>query len=150
MTPLDNTEGIDTSTVPPTLRLGRTEMDITSVGFGAWAIGGADWAVGWGAQDDRQSVAAIRRALDSGVNWIDTAPVYGLGHSEDLVREALRPIPADGWFDAATLQLTDDDLQDIGRVIEATQAGSGPSLPMRTLRQGGASGYACEASGMSA
>lgn len=79
----------------PKRRLGRTDMEITPVGFGAWAIGGHDWAVGWGPQDDRQSIAAIRRAVELGINWIDTAPIYGLGHSEKIVREALSEIPAD-------------------------------------------------------
>ncbi len=65
-------------------------MDITPIGFGAWAIGGGDWQFGWGAQDDAQSVAAIHRALELGVNWIDTAAVYGLGHSEEVVARALR------------------------------------------------------------
>ena len=64
-------------------------MQITPIGFGAWAAGG-DWKYGWGNQDDRQSIAAIHRALELGVNWIDTAAVYGLGHSEEIVREALR------------------------------------------------------------
>jgi aryl-alcohol dehydrogenase-like predicted oxidoreductase len=68
-------------------------MHITRVGFGAWAIGGPDWAVGWGAQDDRDSVAAIRHAIDRGINWIDTAAIYGLGHSEEIVRKALAEIP---------------------------------------------------------
>ena len=68
---------------------GRTDMAITRVGFGAWAIGGADWAVGWGTQDDADSIAAIRHAVERGINWIDTAAVYGLGHSEEVVREAL-------------------------------------------------------------
>jgi aryl-alcohol dehydrogenase-like predicted oxidoreductase len=77
----------------PTRRLGRTDMSITRVGFGAWAIGGPDWAVGWGAQDDRDSIAAIRHAIDRGINWIDTAAVYGLGHSEEVVRRALADIP---------------------------------------------------------
>ena len=79
----------------PTQRLGRTDMEITRVGFGAWAIGGGDWAFGWGAQDDRDSIAAIRRAVDGGINWIDTAAVYGLGHSEEIVRLALAEIPDD-------------------------------------------------------
>src|SRR5262245_16417643 len=78
----------------PTLPLGRTDMQITRVGFGAWAIGGHDWAVGWGRQDDRESIAAIRHAVHLGINWIDTAAVYGLGHSEEIVREALKGIPA--------------------------------------------------------
>lgn len=83
------------ATALPTRRLGRTDMEITRVGFGAWAIGGPDWAVGWGAQDDRESIAAIRHGIDRGLNWIDTAAVYGLGHSEEVVREALKGIPAD-------------------------------------------------------
>ena len=70
-------------------RLGNSDMDITPIGFGAWAVGG-DWQFGWGEQDDRQSIAAIHRALELGVNWIDTAAVYGLGHSEEVVQEALR------------------------------------------------------------
>ncbi len=72
-----------------TRQLGNSDMEITRVGFGAWAIGG-DWQFGWGAQDDTQSIAAIHRALELGVNWIDTAAVYGLGHSEEVVARALR------------------------------------------------------------
>jgi len=75
----------------PTVPLGPTGMRITRVGFGAWAIGGAGWKFAWGAQDDSASIAAIRRAVDAGVNWIDTAAVYGLGHSEEIVRAALAP-----------------------------------------------------------
>jgi aryl-alcohol dehydrogenase-like predicted oxidoreductase len=70
-------------------KLGNSEMWITSVGFGAWAIGGIGWPGAWGSQDDRASVAAIHRALELGVNWIDTAAVYGLGHSEEIVASAL-------------------------------------------------------------
>ena len=72
-----------------TKTLGNSDLAITPIGFGAWAIGG-DWEFGWGAQDDAQSVRAINRALELGVNWIDTAAVYGLGHSEDVVARALR------------------------------------------------------------
>ncbi len=77
----------------PKRRLGRTDMEITRVGFGAWAIGGAGWSFGWGKQEDAQSIAAIRHAVERGVNWIDTAAVYGLGHSEQVVASALRAIP---------------------------------------------------------
>ncbi|NYZ14110.1 aldo/keto reductase [Azospirillum sp. RWY-5-1] len=80
----------------PTRPFGRTDMAITRVGFGAWAIGGPDWAVGWGAQDDRDSIAAIRHAVERGVNWIDTAAIYGLGRSEEVVRRALAEIPSGG------------------------------------------------------
>lgn len=76
----------------PTQALGSTGMDITRVGFGAWAIGGGDWAFGWGGQDDAESVAAIRYAVEQGVNWVDTAAAYGLGHSEEVVAEALTGI----------------------------------------------------------
>jgi aryl-alcohol dehydrogenase-like predicted oxidoreductase len=72
-----------------TAELGRTGMQITRVGFGAWAIGGGGWEFGWGPQDDEQSVAAIHRALDQGVNWIDTAAAYGFGRSEEIVGAAL-------------------------------------------------------------
>ncbi|HEY6453492.1 MAG TPA: aldo/keto reductase [Steroidobacteraceae bacterium] len=77
----------------PTRRLGTTDMHITRVGFGAWAIGGPDWAIGWGRQSDTESIAAIRHAIGLGVNWIDTAAIYGLGHSEEIVGRALQHIP---------------------------------------------------------
>ncbi len=79
----------------PTQKLGTTGMEITRVGFGAWAVGGAGYAFGWGAQEDEDSVAAIRHAVERGVNWIDTAAVYGLGHSEEVVARALRGLSAD-------------------------------------------------------
>jgi aryl-alcohol dehydrogenase-like predicted oxidoreductase len=72
-----------------TRRLGSTDLHLTTIGFGAWAIGGGGWAFGWGPQDDHDSIAAIHRALDLGVNWIDTAAVYGLGHSEEVVGRAI-------------------------------------------------------------
>jgi aryl-alcohol dehydrogenase-like predicted oxidoreductase len=74
----------------PTRRLGADGPEITTLGFGAWAIGGGDWAFGWGPQDDADSIAAIHRALDAGLGWIDTAAAYGLGHSEEIVARALR------------------------------------------------------------
>jgi aryl-alcohol dehydrogenase-like predicted oxidoreductase len=72
-----------------TRQLGNSDLYITPIGFGAWAIGGSGWEFAWGVQDDHDSVAAIREALDSGINWIDTAAVYGLGHSEEVVARAL-------------------------------------------------------------
>ncbi|MGH8469806.1 MAG: aldo/keto reductase [Gammaproteobacteria bacterium] len=80
-------------TLLPTRELGKTGMQITAVGFGAWAVGGGDWSFGWGPQDDADSIAAIHHALDKGINWIDTAAVYGLGHSEEVVRRVLAGIP---------------------------------------------------------
>lgn len=73
-----------------TKQLGNSDLQITAIGFGAWAIGGSGWAFGWGSQDDQESIGAINRALDLGVNWIDTAAVYGLGHSEEVVAQALK------------------------------------------------------------
>src|SRR5213594_2657597 len=77
----------------PTRPLGSSGLDITTVGFGAWAIGGGGWAFGWGPQDDAASLAAMRHALELGINWIDTAAVYGLGHSEEVVGRLLREQP---------------------------------------------------------
>ena len=73
-----------------TRTLGNSDLNITPVGYGAWAIGGSGWQFAWGSQDDNDSIAAIHRALDLGVNWIDTAAVYGLGHSEEVVAQALK------------------------------------------------------------
>lgn len=75
-----------------TRQLGRTDLLITPIGFGAWAIGG-EWRFGWGPQDDAESLGAIRRAVSRGINWVDTAPAYGLGHSEEIVARALADIP---------------------------------------------------------
>lgn len=81
-------------TTLPTRPLGASGLQITTVGFGAWAAGGGGWAFGWGPQDDEVSVAAMRHAVERGVNWIDTAAVYGLGHSEAIVGRLLRELPA--------------------------------------------------------
>ena len=78
-----------------TTLLGKTGLDITRVGFGAWAIGGGGWEMGWGPQADDDSIAAIHRALDLGVNWIDTAAAYGFGRSEQVVGHALAGLPDD-------------------------------------------------------
>src|SRR5450432_3797665 len=75
-----------------TRKLGNSDLAISPVGFGAWAIGGSGWEYGWGRQDDEDSIAAIHRSLELGGNWIDTAAVYGMGHSEEVVARALK-----GW-----------------------------------------------------
>ena len=77
-----------------TTQLGDTGLEITRVGFGAWAIGGGGWEFGWGPQEDDQSIAAIHHALEQGINWIDTAAAYGFGHSEEIVGRALRGLSA--------------------------------------------------------
>ncbi len=73
-----------------TRQFGKTDMQITPIGLGAWAMGGGDWAFSWGAQDDTKSIATIKHALSLGINWIDTAAVYGLGHSEEIVGKAIK------------------------------------------------------------
>src|SRR5579863_3532072 len=79
------------TTAPLSLRtLGNSDLDLTPIGFGAWAIGGGNWEFAWGPQDDQESIAAIHRALDLGVNWIDTAAIYGLGHSEEIVGKVVK------------------------------------------------------------
>ncbi len=86
--------GVMTQTASITLRtLGNSDLHLTPIGLGAWAIGGGDWQFAWGPQDDNDSIAAIHRALDIGVNWIDTAAVYGLGHSEEVVARAVKSSP---------------------------------------------------------
>jgi aryl-alcohol dehydrogenase-like predicted oxidoreductase len=83
-----------TDTILPVRPLGTSGVDITVVGFGAWAAGGGGWVYSWGPQDDGESIDAMRRAIEHGVNWIDTAAVYGLGHSEEVVGRFLRTLPA--------------------------------------------------------
>src|SRR6202521_4537752 len=73
-----------------TKQLGNSDLQITAVGYGAWAIGGSGWQFAWGSQDDNESISALHRALELGVNWIDTAAVYGLGHPEEVVARALQ------------------------------------------------------------
>ena len=79
-----------TTTSPSLKTLGNSDLQLTPIGFGAWAIGGGNWDFAWGAQDDDASVQAIHQALDEGINWIDTAAVYGLGHSEEIVGKAVK------------------------------------------------------------
>ena len=80
-----------TNSGSPSLRtLGNSDLHLTPIGFGAWAIGGGNWEFAWGPQDDNESIEAIHRALDLGINWIDTAAIYGLGHSEEMVGKALK------------------------------------------------------------
>jgi aryl-alcohol dehydrogenase-like predicted oxidoreductase len=73
-----------------TRQFGNNDMLITPIGFGSWAIGGGNWEFAWGPQDEREAIHAIERAIDLGMNWIDTAAVYGLGRSEELVGQAVR------------------------------------------------------------
>ena len=104
-----------------TKQLGNSDLQITRVGYGAWAIGGPGWEFGWGTQDDSDSIAAIHRALELGVNWIDTAAAYGLGHSEEIVTKALKD-----WSGPKPYVFTKCGLRwdDKGNIIKNLQASS--------------------------
>jgi aryl-alcohol dehydrogenase-like predicted oxidoreductase len=116
-----------------TRRLGDSDLDITPLGFGAWAIGGGDWAFGWGAQDDRDSIAAIREALDLGVNWIDTAPVYGLGRSEEVVAKALEGVPRRPFVFTKCGRVWDEQ-REIGKRLKADSIRAECEASLRRLR----------------
>lgn len=103
-----------------TKRLGNSDIDISLVGFGAWAIGGGDYAFGWGPQDDAESIATIEHAVASGINWIDTAAVYGLGRSEEVVGRALKNITAaDRPYVFTKCSLVWDESREISHVLKA-------------------------------
>jgi aryl-alcohol dehydrogenase-like predicted oxidoreductase len=101
-----------------TRTLGRTGMQITPVGLGTWAIGGGDWAYAWGAQDDRDTLSAIRRAVELGINWIDTAAAYGLGHAEEMVGRAIADMPVKPYI-FTKCSLVWDDQRRIGNSLKA-------------------------------
>jgi aryl-alcohol dehydrogenase-like predicted oxidoreductase len=101
-----------------TRQLGTSDLHITPIGFGAWAIGGSGWEFAWGGQDDRDSIAAIREALDAGINWIDTAAVYGLGHSEEVVARALEGI-RDRPYVFTKCSMVWDERREIGHSLKA-------------------------------
>src|SRR6202043_1715786 len=108
----------------PQRPLGSSRVMITKTGFGAWAIGGGGWAFGWGPQDDAVSLAVMRHALKLGLNWIDTAAVYGLGHSEDVVGQLLRErTPAERPMVFTKCGLIWDSEQSNGPAATRAQAG---------------------------
>lgn len=98
-------------------RLGNSDLDITVLGVGAWAIGGGGWAFGWGPQDDGDSISAIRAAVDAGMNWIDTAAVYGLGHSEEVVARALEGVSPRPYVFTKCARIWDENRQ-IGKCLK--------------------------------
>lgn len=98
-------------------KLGQSDLEITAIGFGAWAIGGGGWAFAWGPQDDHDSITTIHEALDLGINWIDTAPVYGLGHSESVVGKAIKELPKKPLIFTKCARVWDDHRQ-IGKCLK--------------------------------
>jgi aryl-alcohol dehydrogenase-like predicted oxidoreductase len=100
-------------------KLGNSDLNITPVGYGAWAIGGSGWQFAWGSQDDTESIAAIHRSLELGVNWIDTAAVYGLGHSEEVVARALKEWRGSKPYIFTKCGLRGDATGEVRRVLSA-------------------------------
>jgi aryl-alcohol dehydrogenase-like predicted oxidoreductase len=101
-----------------TKQLGNSDLQITRLGVGAWAMGGGGWAFAWGPQDDAESIAAIRAAVESGINWIDTAAVYGLGHSETVVARALEGLSPRPYVFTKCARIWGEDRQ-IGKSLKA-------------------------------
>jgi aryl-alcohol dehydrogenase-like predicted oxidoreductase len=116
-----------------TRQLGTSDLHITPIGFGAWAIGGSGWEFAWGGQDDRDSVAAIREALDAGINWIDTAAVYGLGHSEEVVARALEGV-RDRPYVFTKCSMVWDEQRQIGHSLKADSIRRECEASLRRLR----------------
>jgi len=116
-----------------TRQLGTSDLHITPIGFGAWAIGGGGWEFAWGAQDDRDSIAAIREALDTGINWIDTAAAYGLGHSEEVVARALEGV-RDRPYVFTKCSMVWDERRQIGHSLKADSIRRECEASLRRLR----------------
>ncbi|MCC6362674.1 MAG: aldo/keto reductase [Bryobacterales bacterium] len=116
-----------------TRKLGNSDLDITAIGIGAWAMGGSGWAFSWGPQDDADSVAAIRKALDAGVNWIDTAAVYGLGHSEEVVAKALDGLAKKPYVFTKCARVWDENGQ-IGKCLKADSVRRECEASLRRLK----------------
>src|SRR5437879_4633112 len=116
-----------------TRQLGNSDLHITPIGFGAWAIGGSGWEFAWGAQDDRDSIAVIREALDTGINWIDTAAVYGLGHSEEIVACALEGV-RDRPYVFTKCSMVWDEHREIGHSLKADSIRRECEASLRRLR----------------
>jgi aryl-alcohol dehydrogenase-like predicted oxidoreductase len=116
-----------------TRKLGNSDLYITPIGFGAWAIGGGGWAFAWGGQDDADSIAAIREALDRGTNWIDTAAVYGLGHSEEVVAKALEGVKKRPYVFTKCGMVWDDN-REVGFRLKAASVRQECELSLKRLK----------------
>jgi aryl-alcohol dehydrogenase-like predicted oxidoreductase len=114
-------------------KLGNSDLEITAVGVGAWAMGGAGWAFSWGPQDDDESIAAIRTAFDKGVNWIDTAAVYGLGHSEEVVARAIEGISPRPYVFTKCARIWNEQRQ-IGKCLKAESIRAECEASLRRLK----------------
>src|SRR5262245_63916656 len=99
-------------------RLGNSDLTLSPIGIGEWAMGGSGWQFAWGGQDDRASIEAIHAGLDAGINWIDTAAVYGLGHSEEIVAKALEGRASRPYIFTKCARIWDENRQ-IGKSLKA-------------------------------
>jgi len=117
-----------------TRKLGNSDLNITPIGLGAWAMGGADWQFAWGHQDDADSIAAIHRALELGINWIDTAAVYGLGHSEEIVAKALEQWPGPRPYIFTKCARIWNEKREIGTSLKAASIRNECENSLRRLR----------------
>ena len=115
-----------------TRKLGNSDLNITPVGYGAWAAGGSGWQFAWGSQDDSDSIAAIHRALELGVNWIDTAAAYGLGHSEEVVARALKSWQGPRPYVFTKCGLRWDELRELIRESYEMVAAKAPGKTVKT------------------
>jgi aryl-alcohol dehydrogenase-like predicted oxidoreductase len=114
-------------------KLGNSDLEITPIGVGAWAMGGGGWAFSWGPQDDNESIAAIRAAFDKGVNWIDTAAVYGLGHSEEVVARAVEGISPRPYVFTKCARVWNEERK-IGKNLKAASVRAECEASLRRLK----------------
>lgn len=117
-----------------TRQLGKTDMQITPLGLGTWAIGGGNWEFAWGAQDDKESISTIHRALDLGINWVDTAAVYGLGHSEEIVGQALKEYEGERPYVFTKCSLVWNDKREVTNSLKADSIRREAENSLRRLR----------------
>ncbi len=116
-----------------TKQLGNSDLKLTPIGVGAWAMGGSGWAFAWGPQDDDDSIAAIRAALDRGVNWIDTAAVYGLGHSEEVVGRAVKGLANPPYVFTKCARIW-NEAREIGKCLKADSVRREVEASLRRLQ----------------
>jgi aryl-alcohol dehydrogenase-like predicted oxidoreductase len=116
-----------------TKQLGNSDLTITPLGIGAWAMGGGGWAFGWGPQDDQESIAAIRAAVEAGMNWIDTAAVYGLGHSEEVVAKAIEGLNPRPYIFTKCARIWDSEGK-IGKRLKADSVRAECEASLRRLK----------------